>query len=86
MSPFTGSQSSLLPAENATGNWVKVVQRVPVRLNLSELDAEHPLQAGLSADVSIDTQSRAGASAEPHVDGTTPKAAANSEPTRLTTP
>ena len=58
MSPFTGSQSTLLPPENATGNWVKVVQRVPVRLNLNELDAEHPLQAGLSADVSIDTQSR----------------------------
>jgi membrane fusion protein (multidrug efflux system) len=57
MSPTTGSQSSLLPPENATGNWVKVVQRVPVRLRLSEDDPAHPLQAGLSANVSVDTQS-----------------------------
>jgi membrane fusion protein (multidrug efflux system) len=82
MSPFTGSQSALLPPENATGNWVKVVQRVPVRLNLTELDADHPLQAGLSADVSIDTQSRDDASAGPRVDGATPKAAANTQPLR----
>ena len=57
MSPTTGSQSSLLPPENATGNWVKVVQRVPVRLRLSEDDPAHPLQAGLSAIVTVDTQS-----------------------------
>jgi membrane fusion protein, multidrug efflux system len=57
MSPSTGSQSSLLPPENATGNWVKVVQRVPVRLHLAESDPNYPLQAGLSADVIIDTQS-----------------------------
>jgi membrane fusion protein (multidrug efflux system) len=56
VSPSTGSQFSLLPPENATGNWVKVVQRVPVRLELTHPDAEFPLQAGLSADVTVDTQ------------------------------
>jgi len=56
MSPGTGSQFSLLPPENATGNWVKVVQRVPVRLQLTNLGAEFRLQAGLSADVSVDTR------------------------------
>jgi membrane fusion protein, multidrug efflux system len=58
VSPSTGSQFSLLPPENATGNWVKVVQRVPVRLQLTESEAEFPLQAGLSADVTVDTRAR----------------------------
>jgi membrane fusion protein (multidrug efflux system) len=58
VSPGTGSQFSLLPPENATGNWVKVVQRVPVRLQLTETDPELPIQAGLSADVTVDTRSR----------------------------
>ena len=58
VSPSTGSQFSLLPPENATGNWVKVVQRVPVRLELAHPDAEFPLQAGLSADVTVDTLTR----------------------------
>jgi membrane fusion protein (multidrug efflux system) len=58
VSPSTGSQFSLLPPENATGNWVKVVQRVPVRLQLANLDAGFLLQAGLSADVTVDTHSR----------------------------
>jgi membrane fusion protein (multidrug efflux system) len=58
VSPSTGSQFSLLPPENATGNWVKVVQRVPVRLQLADVDAGFLLQAGLSADVTVDTQSR----------------------------
>jgi membrane fusion protein (multidrug efflux system) len=58
MSPGTGSQFSMLPPENATGNWVKVVQRVPVRLQLesSELGEALPLHAGLSAEVTVDTQ------------------------------
>jgi membrane fusion protein (multidrug efflux system) len=56
VSPSTGSQFSLLPPENATGNWVKVVQRVPVRLQLTRSDAGFPLQAGLSADVTVDTR------------------------------
>ena len=49
----TGSNFSLLPAQNATGNWVKVTQRVPVRIELDE-ESPRPLIAGLSADVSID--------------------------------
>jgi membrane fusion protein (multidrug efflux system) len=59
LSPGTGSQFSLLPPENATGNWVKVVQRVPVRLHITDVDAAVLLQAGLSADVKVDTQSSA---------------------------
>jgi len=58
VSPSTGSQFSLLPPENATGNWVKVVQRVPVRLQLDGADAGFILQGGLSADVTVDTGSR----------------------------
>jgi membrane fusion protein (multidrug efflux system) len=51
----TGSVFSLLPAQNATGNWIKVVQRVPVRISLdnAELD-KHPLRVGLSSEVTID--------------------------------
>jgi membrane fusion protein, multidrug efflux system len=55
VSPGTGSQFSLLPAENATGNWVKVVQRLPVRIELQQLDPRYPLHGGLSANVSVDT-------------------------------
>jgi membrane fusion protein, multidrug efflux system len=55
LSPGTGLTFSLLPAENATGNWVKVVQRLPVRLSFDELDPNHPLAAGLSATVEVDT-------------------------------
>ena len=55
VSPSTGSQFSLLPPENATGNWVKVVQRVAVRLRLVNVDPAFVLQAGLSSDVTIDT-------------------------------
>jgi len=51
----TGSVFSLLPAQNATGNWIKVVQRVPVRISLdnAELD-KHPLRIGLSTTVEVD--------------------------------
>ncbi len=55
-SPGTGSSFALLPAENATGNWVKVVQRVPVRLALDEA-APANLGAGLSAKVKVDVRS-----------------------------
>ncbi|MDA8094783.1 MAG: HlyD family secretion protein [Betaproteobacteria bacterium] len=54
-SPGTGSSFSLLPPENATGNWVKVVQRLPVRLSIENDDPNAPLRAGLSAEVSVDT-------------------------------
>jgi hypothetical protein len=56
VSPGTGSQFSMLPPENATGNWVKVVQRVPVRLQLDHLDPGLLLQSGLSASVTVDTR------------------------------
>lgn len=57
-SPGTGNSFALLPAENATGNWVKVVQRLPVEIELDRLPADVPLHAGLSADVSVDTHHR----------------------------
>lgn len=51
----TGSAFSLIPAQNATGNWIKVVQRVPVRIALDPKEvAEHPLSIGMSMDVDID--------------------------------
>ncbi|MFD9897017.1 efflux RND transporter periplasmic adaptor subunit [Mesorhizobium sp. NPDC059025] len=51
----TGAQFSLLPAQNATGNWVKVTQRIPVRLQLDDKNAELALRAGMSASVTVDT-------------------------------
>ena len=56
LSPGTGLTFSLLPPENATGNWVKVVQRLPVRLALDNVGADTPLHAGLSVTVEIDTK------------------------------
>jgi membrane fusion protein (multidrug efflux system) len=56
LSPGTGSAFSVLPPENATGNWVKVVQRLPVRLTVLDAPAATPLRAGLSADVTVDTE------------------------------
>ncbi|HEY1797369.1 MAG TPA: HlyD family secretion protein [Stellaceae bacterium] len=58
LSPGTGLTFSLLPPENATGNWVKVVQRLPVRLHLDNTDADHPLRAGMSVTVEVDTKYR----------------------------
>jgi membrane fusion protein (multidrug efflux system) len=57
----TGGAFALLPAQNASGNWIKVVQRVPVRIRLSkdELD-KYPLRVGLSTDVKVDTHNRDG--------------------------
>lgn len=51
----TGAEFSLLPAQNATGNWVKVTQRIPVRLRLTEAEAELLMRTGMSATVSVDT-------------------------------
>lgn len=52
----TGSAFALLPAQNATGNWIKIVQRVPVRIALDPKElAAHPLRVGLSMEVSVDT-------------------------------
>ncbi|MDT4840160.1 putative multidrug resistance protein EmrK [compost metagenome] len=58
LSPATGSEFSVLPAQNATGNWVKVAQRVPVRIHLRPDATLPPLRAGLSAVVEIDTGHR----------------------------
>ena len=54
----TGSQFSVLPAQNASGNWVKVRQRVPVRISIDSNPSGRPLLAGLSADVTVDTRDR----------------------------
>jgi membrane fusion protein (multidrug efflux system) len=51
----TGSEFSALPAQNATGNWVKVVQRIPVRLKLEPKPDQPQLRAGMSVEVEIDT-------------------------------
>ncbi|MFU0854206.1 multidrug efflux MFS transporter periplasmic adaptor subunit EmrA [Kluyvera cryocrescens] len=57
----TGSAFSLLPAQNATGNWIKVVQRLPVRIELdADQLAKHPLRIGLSTLVKVDTSNRDG--------------------------
>jgi membrane fusion protein (multidrug efflux system) len=55
VSPGTGAQFSILPPQNATGNWVKVVQRVPVRLAFDKDPNLDKLRAGMSVNVSIDT-------------------------------
>jgi len=53
LSGGTGTAFSLLPPQNATGNWVKIAQRVPVRIMLAPTDAEHPLRIGATATVSV---------------------------------
>ena len=58
----TGSAFALLPAQNATGNWIKVVQRVPVRITLDPKElAAHPLRVGLSMDAKVDVSQTTGA-------------------------
>ncbi len=59
----TGAAFALLPAQNATGNWIKVVQRVPVRIALDAGQVgEHPLRVGLSMNVEVDTRQQDGPS------------------------
>jgi membrane fusion protein (multidrug efflux system) len=58
VSPGTGSSFSLLPPENSSGNWVKVVQRLPVRLTITDPPGDVSLNAGMSAVVSVDTGRR----------------------------
>jgi membrane fusion protein (multidrug efflux system) len=58
LSPGTGASFSLLPPENATGNWVKVVQRLPVRISIDDADPRRPIHAGLSVTVEVDTLHR----------------------------
>lgn len=62
LAPGTGSAFALLPAQNATGNWVKIVQRLPVRIALDNKELlQHPLRIGLSVEATIDTHDRSGA-------------------------
>jgi membrane fusion protein (multidrug efflux system) len=56
ISPATGAEFALLPPQNASGNWVKVVQRLPVRLRLVPRANELPLRAGMTATVVVDTK------------------------------
>ncbi|HEY4174030.1 MAG TPA: HlyD family secretion protein [Rhodopila sp.] len=55
VAPATDQNFSLLPAENSSGNWVKVVQRIPVRVRVDVRPGDPPLRAGMSADIDIDT-------------------------------
>lgn len=59
----TGAAFALLPAQNATGNWIKIVQRVPVRIALTEPEQliRHPLRVGLSMQANVDLHDRSGA-------------------------
>jgi membrane fusion protein (multidrug efflux system) len=62
LSPGSGSVFSLLPPENANGDWIKIVQRLPVRIVLDAQElAKNPLQLGLSMSVTVDTHQRDGA-------------------------
>jgi membrane fusion protein (multidrug efflux system) len=71
MSAGTGAAFSLLPAQNASGNWIKVVQRVPVRIRIDDADlVKSPLRVGLSATVTVDTTHRDGPVLAPHADDT----------------
>ncbi len=55
IAPATDQQFAILPAQNSSGNWVKVVQRVPLRVEIHEGPKDPPLSSGMSAEVSIDT-------------------------------
>jgi membrane fusion protein (multidrug efflux system) len=62
LTPGTGSALAVLPAQNASGNWIKIVQRLPVRIGLDPRELEaHPLFLGLSTDVDVDVRSQSGA-------------------------
>jgi len=55
----TGAAFALIPAQNATGNWIKVVQRLPVRIALDPKElADHPLRVGLSMEAKVDLSSK----------------------------
>ena len=56
INPSTGAEFALLPPQNATGNWVKVVQRLPVRLQIQSNGSGKPLRAGMSVIVEVDTK------------------------------
>ncbi len=56
--PATGSEFSILPAQNASGNWVKVVQRIPVHISIERAKSDPPLRSGMSVTAEIDTGHR----------------------------
>ena len=58
VSAGSDSSFSALPAENASGNWVKVVQRIPVRIAIDKSECDRPLRAGMSAVIAVDTGKR----------------------------
>jgi membrane fusion protein (multidrug efflux system) len=71
LSPGSGAAFALLPPQNASGNWIKIVQRVPVRIKIDPADLKaHPLRVSLSVNVSVDVRDESGpaiaARAEPH--------------------
>ena len=73
----TGAAFALLPAQNATGNWIKVVQRVPVRVELvGKQLAEHPLRVGLSMEATVDVAEQSGA---PVLGATVPRTSSRTE-------
>ncbi len=55
VAPASGSQFAILPAQNASGNWVKVVQRIPMRVRVEMKPGDPALRAGMSAEVDVDT-------------------------------
>ncbi|AEK62304.1 HlyD family efflux transporter periplasmic adaptor subunit [Collimonas fungivorans] len=69
----TGSAFALLPAQNASGNWIKIVQRIPVRISLDAKDLEtHPLRIGVSMDATVDIAQTEGTSLTAGTARTTP--------------
>lgn len=56
ISPVTGSQFAILPAQNSSGNWVKVVQRIPVRIQITSGPKDFVLRAGMSTEITVDTK------------------------------
>lgn len=80
VSPATGAEFAVLPPQNASGNWVKVVQRLPVKLRLSPQPGEPPLRAGMTATVRIDTgRQRSLSSSVGQLTGSKPADAATSD-------
>ena len=55
IAPNSGSEFSVLPAQNTSGNWVKVVQRIPVRIQVERKPGDPELRAGMSVEAEIDT-------------------------------
>jgi membrane fusion protein (multidrug efflux system) len=63
ISQATGAEFSILPPQNASGNWVKITQRIPVRIAVDSREDDPPLRAGMTATVEVDTGKRRSLSA-----------------------